>query len=100
ALIRAAVAAAALLGQRTVVGFGHQHVIALYARFGLVPDPHLPPFPYPDPRYQSRVLVLRDTRLLPGVTAEERRCIRALGEQLARRARVVTSPRPRCRSAR
>ena len=100
ALLCAAIAAIPLLGQRAAVGFGHQHVLALYARFGLQPDPRFPVYPYPDARYQSRVLVLRDARILPGVAADERDRIRAVRQQLYARAHIVQGMAQRpCRSA-
>ncbi|MCG8422206.1 MAG: hypothetical protein MJE77_30150 [Proteobacteria bacterium] len=81
-LMRTALAAAPLLGYRTAVGFGHQHVLSLYARFGFLPDGRLPSCNYPDGRYQSRVLVHRDALSLTEVDHVERSKIRALRRSL------------------
>jgi GNAT superfamily N-acetyltransferase len=55
ALTSAALAVARALGARRIVGCAHQHVLALYRRFGAVVDAGLGLFPYPDARYQTCV---------------------------------------------
>lgn len=55
ALSLASVAVARALGARRIVGCAHQHVLALYRRFGAVPDPSLGVHPWPDERYATQV---------------------------------------------
>ena len=91
-LMRTGVAMIPLLGCNTAVGFGHQHVLPLYARFGMVPDGRLPISRYPDRRYQSQVIVLRDALSLADVHPVERRRIRALRRYLLPRASSTGRP--------
>ena len=54
-LTPAALAVARALGARCIVGCAHQHIFALYQRFGAVVDLELGVHPYPDARYETRV---------------------------------------------
>jgi GNAT superfamily N-acetyltransferase len=81
-IARAGVAAIPLLHGRTAVGFGHQHVLPLYASVGFVPRRRLGCHHYPDARYLSRVAVLEDAVALTGVPEHERMQIMALRQRL------------------
>ena len=81
-LARAAVAAIPLLAGRAAVGFGHQHVLPLYASVGFAPRRRLGCHHYPDARYRSRIAVLEDAVTLPGVAEDERLQITSLRQRL------------------
>lgn len=89
ALMRIAVAVLPRLGCRAAVGFGHQHVLPLYARFGLLPEPGAPVHPYPDSRYRSRVIALEDALALQHADPIERVRIHALRQRGHRRGHPV-----------
>lgn len=82
-IARAAVAAIPLLAGRAAVGFGHQHVLPLYASVGFTPRRRLGWHHYPDARYRSRIAVLDDAVALPGVTDDERSRILALRRRMS-----------------
>ena len=83
-LVRVAVAAIPVVGGRSALGFGHQHVLALYRRFGFMSDPRAGCHAYPDSRYRSSVAVLRDPSALTTVALAERRPILRLRQAIAR----------------
>lgn len=80
-LIRAGVAVGLELGAKALVGFGHQHVLQLYGRWGFVPT-DLPVYPYPNPQYASRVARV-DLSHAEGIPRSERRIVEQLRAQLA-----------------
>jgi hypothetical protein len=90
-IARAGVAAIPLLRGRAAVGFGHQHVLPLYASVGFVPRRHLGCHRYPDARYLSRVAVLEDAVALPGVSDHERSQILDLRQRMVA---AQTEPMP------
>jgi len=87
-LMRAAVAATAMIDGRSIIGFGHQYVWSLYSRFGLLPEPSLPIYRYPDRRYRSRILVHRDPLGLGHLAAAERDRVLQVRRQLHHRVRL------------
>jgi len=52
-----------LVGARWSVGTSAEHTLDAWSSLGYRVDPSIPPFPYPDDRYQTRV-VWCDTRVL------------------------------------
>lgn len=54
-LALASVAVARVFGARQIVGCAHQHALALYRRFGAVPDATLGVHAWPDDRYATQI---------------------------------------------
>lgn len=82
-LLQAAIAACQVLKAEKIVAFGHQHLLGFYETVGLLPEPRLGCFSYPDPRYVSTVMWADPLGFLT-VPAEKRPAVIRIAQALSR----------------